>query len=93
MLVQEIIQPEVEGGWILVKTYSDAGFKVRQIETGTLYVEAIDPEFAHREYEETDIPEDYEEPEEEPIEEEENTEEENSDEEQEVEEPEEGNEE
>ena len=64
MLIQEIIQPETEGGWVLVKTYSDAGFKVRQIETGDLYTEAIDPQFTHREYEETDIPVDWEEPEE-----------------------------
>ncbi len=49
-------QVPVEGHPDLIKTYSDAGFMVRNIETGELYSEAIDPISAHREYEETDIP-------------------------------------
>lgn len=56
MLVTEIIQPEVEGGWVLTKNYSDAGFMIRQDETGELYEEAIDPQFTNRTYTETDIP-------------------------------------
>lgn len=52
MLRQEQIEV---GGNICVKTYSDAGFMVRQLETGFLYGEAIDvPELYH--YEETDEP-------------------------------------
>lgn len=43
-------------GRSLTKTYSDAGFMVRQIETGDLYEEATDPTEANRAYEETDIP-------------------------------------
>ena len=44
-----------EDGVILDKTYSDAGFMIRQIETGLLYEEVIDPRSAGRQYEETDI--------------------------------------
>lgn len=44
-----------EDGVILDKTYSDAGFMIRQIETGQLYEEAVDPRSAGRQYEETDI--------------------------------------
>ena len=47
MLRQEI----VEAG--LIKTYSDRGFKIRQIETGALYNMAIDPVTAYYTYEET----------------------------------------
>lgn len=56
MIKQEIIQPETEGGWILVRTYSDAGKMIRQDETDALYAEAVDPQFANRTYTETDIP-------------------------------------
>lgn len=56
MLITEIIQPEVEGGWVLVKNYSDAGFLIRQDGIGDLYEEAIDPQFTNRTYTETDIP-------------------------------------
>lgn len=55
MLRQERFQLE-EDGWVLVKTYSDAGMMVRQDETGDLYAEAVDPEQAGRTYTETDIP-------------------------------------
>lgn len=56
MIIQEIIQPEQEGGWALVKTYSDVGMLIRQDETGTLFSEAVDPQFVNRTYTETDIP-------------------------------------
>ena len=43
-------------GHLLVKTYSDAGMKIRQDETGILYDEAHDPAEMHRTYTETDEP-------------------------------------
>ena len=43
-------------GHSLIKTYSDAGFKIRQDETGILYDEANDPAEMHRTYTETDEP-------------------------------------
>lgn len=55
MIVQEIIE-QPDGGWTLVRTYSDAGMQIRQDETGWLYSEAIDPQFTGRTYTETDIP-------------------------------------
>lgn len=48
----------------LVRTYSDAGFKIKQDGTDIIYDEAIDPVFMNRTYTETDIPLDYEEEEE-----------------------------
>ena len=52
MIIQEII----EGNTTLVKTYSNAGFMIRKKGTEELYSEAIDPQSFNREYEETDIP-------------------------------------
>ena len=52
MLVQEILTENPD----LIKTYSDAGFLIQQIETGVYYEEAIDPIITHREYIETNIP-------------------------------------
>ena len=40
----------------LIKTYSDAGFKIMQESTGTIYDEAIDPISMNRTYTETNIP-------------------------------------
>ena len=40
----------------MYRTYSDEGFKIRQVETGIIYDEAIDIESKHYTYEETDIP-------------------------------------
>lgn len=51
MIVQEII----EGNTTLVKTYSDNGVMIRKKGTDELYSEAIDPKKSNREYEETDI--------------------------------------
>lgn len=55
MIVQEVIE-QPDGGWTLVRTYSDAGMKIRQDEAGYLYDEAVDPQFVGRTYTETDIP-------------------------------------
>ena len=38
----------------LYRTYSDENFKIRQIETGLIYDEAIDIESSNYTYEETD---------------------------------------
>ena len=60
MIIQEtFMQDDLQ----LTKTYSDAGFLIRQDATGDFYPEAIDPTEAGRTYTETDIP--IEEPEEE----------------------------
>jgi hypothetical protein len=40
----------------LFRTYSDENYKIRQIETGVIYDEAIDIENAPYTYEETDEP-------------------------------------
>lgn len=40
----------------LYKTYSDEGYRIKQIETSNVYDEAIDIEDAPYTYEETDIP-------------------------------------
>lgn len=55
MIVQTTFQNDPDG-WVFVRTYSDAGFMVRQDETGVLYSEAIDPQWCNRTYTETDIP-------------------------------------
>lgn len=39
-----------------IRRYSDKNLKIRQIETGVLYDEAIDVEDSNYTYEETDIP-------------------------------------
>lgn len=44
-----------EDGWVLVLTYSDRNKMISQDETGYLYTEAIDPDFMHRTYTETEI--------------------------------------
>lgn len=54
MLRQETFQQE-EGGWVFVRSFSDDNKYIRQDETGTLYEEAIDPDFMNRTYTETDI--------------------------------------
>lgn len=46
---------ERKDGVRLYKTYSDAGLKIRQIETGLVYDSAIDVEDANYTYEETEI--------------------------------------
>lgn len=39
----------------LYRTYSDEGFRIKQVETGSIYDEAIDIENAPYTYEETDM--------------------------------------
>lgn len=53
MIVVEIVEIDTR---VFNHTYSDAGFKIMQDETGELYDEAYDPEEFHRTYTETDIP-------------------------------------
>lgn len=43
-------------GTDLIRTYSDAGYKIQQDGTGDIYDEAIDPADSGRTYTETDIP-------------------------------------
>lgn len=50
MLIEEILSET------LIKHYSDEGYLIRQIETGTLYDEAIDLIPCRYTYEETDEP-------------------------------------
>ena len=65
MLKQEYYRTR-EDGVVLTRTYSDAGMKILQRETGILYDEAIDVEPLRYTYKETIIPiEEPEEPEEE----------------------------
>lgn len=49
MIVQERIQ-----GRDLIVTYSDAGKMIEQVGTGWRYAGAVDPDYMHREYVETD---------------------------------------
>ena len=55
MLHQEYFRTRGDGV-VLTRTWSDAGMKIRQIETDILYDEAIDIEPLRYTYEETDIP-------------------------------------
>lgn len=45
-----------EDGIRLFRTYSDESYKIRQIETGNIYDEAIDVEYKNYTYEETNEP-------------------------------------
>lgn len=54
MIIQELFDIR-ENGIKLIKTYSDKNLKIRQIETGDIYDEAIDIEGRFT-YEETDEP-------------------------------------
>lgn len=49
-----MIKTETKDG--LVRTYSDAGMKIKQDGTDIIYDEAIDPADMHRTYTETDEP-------------------------------------
>lgn len=55
MIVQEeyMVRPD---GVRLIRTYSDKYMKIRQVETGVIYYDAIDVEPVRYTYEETDIP-------------------------------------
>lgn len=50
-----VIYEPIEGT-NLILAYSNQNFKIRQDGTGELYDEAVDPDFCHRTYTETDIP-------------------------------------
>jgi len=50
MIIEEIISPK------RIRHYSDAGFMIRQIETGRLYEDAVDRIPCRYTYEETDEP-------------------------------------
>ena len=52
MIVREYYST-LEDGTKLFRNYSDNGMKIKQIETGFIYDEAIDGEFATYTYEET----------------------------------------
>ena len=43
-------------GKVFVRTYSDAGYQIRQDGTGAVYDEAVDPAEIGRTYTETDTP-------------------------------------
>lgn len=51
-----IITERLEGFNDLIKTYSDAGMMILQDQTGIMYAEAIDVDYAGYTYTETDIP-------------------------------------
>ena len=53
MIIREFYRTR-EDGVNLYLTYSDQGLRIRQIETGHIYDEAIDIENANFTYEETD---------------------------------------
>ena len=51
-----IIVERVEDSTDLIKTYSDAGMMILQEQTGIMYAEAIDVDYAGYTYVETDVP-------------------------------------
>lgn len=53
MIVKEFYRTR-EDGVNLYRTYSDENYKIRQVETGVIYDEAIDVENAEYTYEETE---------------------------------------
>ena len=52
MIVREYFST-LDDGVKLFRHYSDGGYKIKQVETGFIYDEAIDNEFAPYTYEET----------------------------------------
>lgn len=54
MIVREFYK-ERKDGVKLYRTYSDEQYKIKQVETGNIYDEAIDIENANYTYEETDV--------------------------------------
>ena len=51
-----MMKSELMENGTLIRTYSDAGMKIRQVETGTVYDEAVDVPPLRYAYEETDEP-------------------------------------
>lgn len=54
MIKHEYYKTRKKDGVKLYRTYSDENYKIRQIETGIIYEEAIDVENSEYTYEETD---------------------------------------
>lgn len=54
MVIKELYMTRNDGV-NLYKSYSNENYKIRQIETGNIYEEAIDIETSNYTYEETDI--------------------------------------
>lgn len=55
-MIQREFYKTRKDGVNLYKTYSDANFKIQQVETGNIYDSAIDVEGAPYTYVETDFP-------------------------------------
>lgn len=53
MIVREYYNMRFDGV-ALYRTFSDAGFRIRQVETGIIYDDAVDVDGAPYTYEETD---------------------------------------
>lgn len=53
-MVKKVFYLTREDDVVLYRTYSDEGFKIRQVQTGIVYDEAIDVENAPYTYTETD---------------------------------------
>ena len=51
-----MVKSELIGDGTLIRTYSDAGMKIRQVETGNVYDEAVDVLPLRYSYEETSEP-------------------------------------
>lgn len=51
-----IVVERIEGSTDLIKTYSDAGLMIQQEQTGAIYAEAIDVDYAGYTYIEIDTP-------------------------------------
>ena len=56
MIIKEFFEYSNALKMNLYKTYSDKDLKIKQVETGNIYDEAVDIETANYTYEETDIP-------------------------------------
>ena len=52
-MIRKVFYLTREDGVVLYRTYSDEGFKIRQVQTGIIYDEAIDVENAPYTYTET----------------------------------------
>lgn len=53
-MIRKVFYETREDGVNLYRTFSDEGYKIRQVQTGIIYDEAIDVEYAPYTYEETD---------------------------------------
>ena len=51
-----IVVERIEGSTDLIKTYSNKGMMIKQEQTGDMYAEAVDVDYAGYTYIETDIP-------------------------------------